>query len=66
MSATEQMKQGEINQGSGNNITDDLFAVARIAGIILAIILAIMLFFLAKVKDSSKYGAKVKYIIINL
>ncbi|OUM69437.1 hypothetical protein PIROE2DRAFT_57479 [Piromyces sp. E2] len=48
-SATEQLK----SNNSGN-----LFVVAQISGIIMAIALTIMLFFLAKVKDSSKYGAK--------
>ncbi|ORX45453.1 hypothetical protein BCR36DRAFT_299703 [Piromyces finnis] len=52
MSPTEQLKT--------DNSAHSLFTVAQYSGLIFAGAFLIVLFFLAKVKDSSKYGAKVK------
>jgi len=59
--ANDEVKKPQVNNA---------FSVARIFGSIIAIVMTIMLFALAKVKDNSKYGVKVMiyihiYIYIN-
>jgi len=36
-----------------------LYGIAQIFGIVMAVAMIIMFFFVSRVKDSSKYGAKV-------
>jgi len=36
-----------------------LYGIAQIFGIVMAVAMIIMVFFVSRVKDSSKYGAKV-------